>query len=344
MLAMFALVSCTATGPALDARPWLEADGLFTGDALWLGGDGAYSVDLGRGRVLWLFGDSFIATSAAHRRDASVMVRNSVGIQTGYDPSHAFMRFYYARVDQHPASFIPEDGSTWFWPGHGIRIGDNALLFYGRVRQTGSGMWGFSGGAWTAFVVTNPEDEPPAWQMIEANVAATGDVNLGGAVLQIADKLYVYGEGGSQHDIYLARFDTHLALQGNLSTPEWWSHDGWRVGATPTPIITIGAPEYSVNFAASLGSYLFVQSEGFGATTLAVRTAPNPEGPWSEPRDLLRPPESFAADPFVYAGKAHPELTGADLVATYVPSAFEDGPPDPTEKLYYPRFVRIGYR
>ena len=32
----------------------------------WLGGDGAYSIDLGGDRTLWLFGDSFIATSDAH--------------------------------------------------------------------------------------------------------------------------------------------------------------------------------------------------------------------------------------------------------------------------------------
>jgi hypothetical protein len=88
----------------------------------------------------------------------------------------------------------------------------------------------------------------------------------------------------------------------------------------------------------------FVETEGFGASTLAVRTADAPEGPWTDPRDVLRPPESFSEDAFVYAGKAHPEQAGADLAATYVPSSMDGEPPDPTDDFYYPRFVRISYR
>src|SRR5882724_13104279 len=114
----------------MDARPWPEASALFLNDSTWLGGDGAYSVDLGSKRVLWLFGDSSIATSSARRRSESYFIRNSVALQTGYDPTHAFMRFYYGRQDNHPSSFVPEDGAYWFWPGHGIRLEGLLLLFY----------------------------------------------------------------------------------------------------------------------------------------------------------------------------------------------------------------------
>ena len=44
----------------IDAEPWPEADELFRSDPHWLGSDDAYSIDLGDGRVLWLFGDTFI--------------------------------------------------------------------------------------------------------------------------------------------------------------------------------------------------------------------------------------------------------------------------------------------
>ncbi len=338
-------LGCGPGAPQLTAHPWPEANALFTSDPLWLGGDGAYSVDLGNERVLWLFGDTYVATSAAHRRDESYFVRNSVAVQTGYDPSRAFMRFYWGRTEEHPRSFVPEDGATWFWPGHGIRLGERALLFYGRVHQASEGMWGFAAGAWTAFLVQNPDDEPSVWQLREVSAASEGgDVELGGAVLEVGAWLYVYGNAGDHHDIYLARFDTERAVKGDLSCPEWWSGEGFGDFASRAPVLTLGAPEYSVSYAAPLGAYLLVETEGFGASTLAVRSAPAPEGPWTEPRDVLRPPESFGDDPFVYAGKAHPELTGADLVATYVPSSFEDGPPDPREVLYYPRFVRIGYK
>ena len=63
-----------------------EADALFHQDPRWLGGDAAYSIDLGDDRTLWLFGDSFIATSPALTRRESTLVRNSVAVMTGRDP------------------------------------------------------------------------------------------------------------------------------------------------------------------------------------------------------------------------------------------------------------------
>jgi hypothetical protein len=272
-------------------------------------------------------------------------VRNSVAIQTGYDPTRAFMRFYYGMQNERPSSFVPEDGKFWFWPGHGIRLGNRLLLFYGRVFQESAGMWGFASGDSTAFSVDNPDDEPSAWQLQElASADASRSVQLGGAVLRVGAWLYAYGDQGDAHDLYLARFDIQAASSGDLTAPEWWNGSAFGDAAGRVPVIAPGAPEYSVNFSAQLGKFVFTETEGFGASTLAIRTADAPEGPWTEPRDVLRPPESFSEDAFVYAGKAHPEQQGADLAATYVPSGMDGEPPDPTENLYYPRFVRISYQ
>jgi hypothetical protein len=329
----------------MNAEPWPEASALFLHDSNWIGGDGAYSVDLGNARVLWLFGDSSIATSGNRRRTESAFIRNSVALQTGYDPTHAFMQFYWGQRDGQPSSFVPEDGVYWFWPGHGIRLEERLLLFYGRVYQKSEGMWGFSNGESTVFSIDNPDDEPSAWRFQELPLAdSSRSVQLGETALRIGEFLYVYGAQGSLHDVYLARFPLARARAGDLSSAEWWGPSGFASAAQREPIISPGAPEFSVKFSTQLGKYLFVASEGFGATTISVRSADAPEGPWTEPRDVLRPPESFDQDAFVYAAKAHPEQHGADLAATYVPSAMNGVPPDPSEQLYYPRFVRMGYR
>jgi hypothetical protein len=340
-----ALAGCSTEAPQLYAEPWPEANQLFLNDATWIGGDGAYSVDLGDDRVLWLFGDSFIATSPARRRAESWMVRNSVALQTGYDPTRAFMRFYYGHTERHPSSFVPEneDGS-WLWPAHGIRVENRLLLFYARLYQERPGMWGFETGSYTAFTVDDPGSEPSEWKLTEARVAPEGsEVQLGGAVIREGDYLYVYGIEGDSHSVYLCRFDLDAALSGDLTAPLFWSGDGYGPPDQRDALIDIGAPEFSVHYSAPLGAYVFTETAGFGATTLAIRTAPRLEGPFSDPTDMIRPPESFGPEPFVYAGKAHPELRGADLAATYVPSHFEDGPPDPEEEFYYPRFVRVSY-
>ena len=54
-------------------------------------------------------------------------------------------------------------------------------------------------------------------------------------------------------------------------------------------------------------------------------------------------PESQLQDAFVYAGKAHPELIGADLVATYAANSFDFSELVADPSLYYPRFVRVSY-
>ncbi|HEY4102288.1 MAG TPA: DUF4185 domain-containing protein [Polyangiaceae bacterium] len=344
-LAGFCVLACSAEPPGLHAEPWPEATALFRSDSEWIGGDGAYSVDLGNQRVLWLFGDSLIAKSSARSRDDAFFIRNSVAIQTGYDPTRAFMRFYYRVGADGASSFLPEDGKYWFWPGHGIRLGDRLLLFYGRVFQQSEGMWGFASGDSTAFAVDNPDDEPSAWQPRELTTAdSSKSIDLGGAVLSLGAYLYVYGAAGDLHDIYLARFSLAAASAGDLTSPEWWNGSSFGDASGRTALISPGAPEFSVNYAPALGKYLFFASEGFGASTLAIRSADAPEGPWSEPRDVLRPSESFSPDAFVYAGKAHPEQRGADLAATYVPSSMDGAPPDPNDDLYYPRFVRVSYR
>ena len=329
--------------PEIRGEAWPEANRLFTDDPWWRGGDGAYTVDLGGGRVLWLFGDSFVGPS--DEAAGSVMVRNSVALQTGLDPTRAFMRFYWRTVDGRPASFVPETGPFWYWPGHGIRVGDRLLLFYGRVFQESPGMWGFRAADATAFLVDNPDDEPSAWHMTEAHLDLDPDVDLSNGVLRIDDKVYVYGSDRNTlpRSILLARFDLARALGGDLTGAEWWTGGGWGDRAQRHAILGFGASELSVHFAAALGLYVMVHSSGSGATTLSYRTAPRPEGPWTAPRDAFRPPESFYDDAFVYAGKAHPELLGADLVATYVPSSFETLPPEIGDPYYHPFFARLTF-
>src|SRR5260370_17313715 len=48
----------------------------------WLGGDEAYSISLNAGRVLWLFGDSFVGSEAQTSRAGATMIANTVAVST----------------------------------------------------------------------------------------------------------------------------------------------------------------------------------------------------------------------------------------------------------------------
>ena len=84
-----------------------------------------------------------------------------------------------------------------------------------------------------------------------------------------------------------------------------------------------------------------VESVGFGASDLAIRWADRLEGPWSRPMKIYHPPESDRPGAFVYAGKVHAGLLGADLVVTYVANSMDDKILAKDMSIYYPRFVRL---
>ncbi len=169
------------------------------------------------------------------------------------------------------------------------------------------------------------------------------DLQLGEAVVRDGDALYVFGTRGRWHEIVVARYPVGDAAAGDLSHPAYYCGGGFRDRCVPDAIVSLGMPELSVHRDTTHGDWVMVGSAGFGATTLAWRTAPAPEGPWSDIGDVYRPPESFADGAFVYAGKAHAELTapGGALVATYVPSTFGAPAVEDEPRTYFPRFVRL---
>lgn len=345
-LALALATSCSGSdAPLPHATTWPEADALFRSDPRWLGADGAYSIPLGGERTLWLFGDTFVAREPRDPWKNPAFLRNTIGIQHGLDPSRAFMRFYWqTNEDGQPRSWLPEDGKVWHWPGHGIVIDGVLVMLWGRVGTPADDPDGYEGaGPSRVLVVDNPDDEPVAWRPREGKVPADAhDVDLGGAVLREGDKVYVYGSRGALHEVFVARYDVSRVREGDLSTPAWYADGAWSTAEAPTAITGLNAPEYSVHHDAKLGKYVMAITEGYGAATLAIRVADAPEGPWSQPRSFLRPPESFDDDAFVYAGKGHPELLGADLVMTYVPASFAERDDEASRAtLYHPHFARL---
>lgn len=340
----------TAPAPSIvTAEQWPAADRMFRSDPRWLGSDDASSVPLGDGRTLWLFGDTFVAGSGGADRRQATFIHNSVGVQTGPDPAAASIVFAWGMRDDVPASLFPEPPRAWLWPLHGIVSAGRLLLFFMVVRSIRIGGTGsidewrefgplgfFRVTGWVARAVSNPHAPPEEWSPEPLRFLAPPGIIMGASLLEHDGFVYAYGWDDDKH-VYVARWP-HEEME-----PEWWSRDGWRSGPDvgPTPVIDEGATEFSVHRDDSTGLFCHVQARGLRGARLAARWAEHPEGPWSEPHDLFAPDESRRDDAFVYAGKAHPELTGASIVATYASNADADVTlSDPT--LYYPRFVRIG--
>jgi hypothetical protein len=340
---------------ALPGRSWPQADRLFHAEPRWLGGDAAYSVALTPDRTVWLFGDSFVAPGAALRRDRSRLIRNSVGVQVGSDPSRARMRLHWRQDAAGPASYFELPGGGWIWPGHGVRLreGPLAIFLWNMVDTPGVDL-GFTAKGWTLCLVSNPDASPARWHLHFAPGPATAfDALPGAAVLHHDGHVYALAiRQQGPHAGTWARWRPADLLAQRTDRLQWWTLRGWRdadavdADGLAWPLDDAGA-EASVHRDRRSGRFVHAASYGFGATDIRVRTAERPEGPWSAPRAVFTPPESAAPRPFVYAAKAHPQLTtraGGELVLTYASNSFDVNDllrAPGTQTLYWPRFVRV---
>jgi hypothetical protein len=330
---------------------WPEADSLFQRDGSWVGADGAYSIDLGDGRVLWLFGDSWIDPTDRGRRRGASMVSNTLGVQQGYDPTQATARFFWqTEPDGTPAAFFPDSGGLRYWPGHGVKLGDRLVLFLMVVEPTTNGL-GFEVGDWDAVLVRNPDEDPTEWEIkwLETPPNRSQIIIGSGSVLREAGYIYAFGaqEPAAPHDVYLARWREEEVLVDRLDGMEWWGGDeeGWVAhrdeGLGARPVFGDGQTEFTVHYDQRSREFVEIQTVGFGPAAVVRRTAPHVTGPWSAPDTVFMPPQVEFPRIMIYQGKAHPHLEGAELILTYCTNSFELGDHLTQDWLYYPRFVRV---
>ncbi|MBU0518892.1 DUF4185 domain-containing protein [bacterium] len=334
----------------LQTTPWPEADSLFRTNPRWLGADDAYSVDLGNNRVLWLFADTFVAISDQHTRRESVMIRNSIGIQSGYDPCTASIQFCWRVQEEKPRSFFPEENDIWFWPGHGIVVEDKLLIFLMAIRSSSGGL-GFQSAGWRAVIVSNFEEIPSKWHLRWLDTPANiYGLVVSGSVIQMGEFIYAFCDEEPSHHTHLVRWPAAQIMKEDLSQPQWWTGEegGWVMQQNllqkPQPLFSEGQSEFSVHYEPSLNQFIEIQTVGFGKAELGFRLADHPTGRWSSIRNFYRPEEYEIADIMIYAAKAHPCLRGADMVLTYATNSFDFKKLIAHDYLYYPRFLRVNFK
>lgn len=352
----FVLSTCTTLGdffpegqnlPAVAAHRWPQAEEAFRHDRFWLGGDGAYSVPLGGERVLWLFGDSFIGDGKSRDRRRALVVRNTVAIQNGLDPSSAAVTFSWKTGAGKPEAFFPAKGEDWYWPGSGVLVQGRLLVFLMEIAPA-PGELGFDARGWAAVLVANPGDEPGSWRMTSLAVPENPfRVIVGSACCFVeGGHLYAFGADASSRGAFLVRWGLEAAARGDLGRPEWWAgKDGWVAQGTlahaPEPLFKDAQMEFTVHREPALGRYVAVQTGSFTDHCLVFRSSRSLTGPWSAKKPFYCPEGQGGV--LVYAGKAHPGLAGADLVCTLATNSLDAERLLGDDRLYFPVFVRATY-
>jgi len=319
---------------------------LFTNDKIWRGADGAASIDLENGKILWLFSDTFIDPQGTGRRSNSKMINNSIAIQKGDTLDKAKISFYYKGKQRKPKSFFELPGKTWFWTGHGTLVNDKLIIFLFEENSTETGI-GFEAIAWYIALIDNPFENPLNWNIRYIKGSETFGVIVGSsAVLKDKDFIYAYGvKEPSSHEVYLLRLPIDKLVEGDIAELKWWSEGNWtaRKEEFPAPVpLFIGQTEFSVHFQENLHQYVQIQTYGWGDASLGYRLAEKPEGPWSTPVIFYKPLLKSQKD-FVYSANAHPEITADGILVTYNVNNGDFAELVRNESIYFPKFIRIKF-
>ncbi|MCY3001228.1 MAG: DUF4185 domain-containing protein [Planctomycetota bacterium] len=343
----------------VSAEPWPELDRLFQRTEGWIGADGAHSVVLGGGRTLWLFSDTWVGSIRdGHRTDAGI-VNNTVALQRGPLES-ADLAFSIRRneTDGTPIAFLaPPDGRGWFWLQAGAVAGGRLHVFLPQIERTDDpGVFGFrSCGLWLASTADFRGDDPLAWRFElapfpHAEFTPERERSFGCAALVHDGFLYAYGTE-DVIDTFRAR---HLILARvpveRVSEPDAWRFfaDGeWQADFRRASRLFDGmGSEAAVLHQPARGRFVIVYTENGLSERILARSAPQAWGPWSEPVELARCPES-RRDPLLltYAAKAHATLSSDDeLAVSYVVNSLDFWQVARDASLYWPRFLRVRLR
>lgn len=309
---------------------------LFTRhDGGWTGGDGTRSVALPDGRILWLFGDTFLGAvrSDRSRSRAAPMVRNTFVVQSG----DTLVTLHGGTAASPQAFVTPQEKDSWYWPTDGLVEGNRLLVFLPRFAATGPGMWDWRWSGTDIGAFSLPELR---LEKITAAVAVNR-VIYGAALLKDDDATYIYGV----EDLQSAKY-VHIAKAGSGRLDgawEYWDGEGWTVDPLASKRLFSGAAlQFSVFKTGD--HYVLITSDNRNPfdSAIVAYVSPSPTGPWSLSSLLYRPPEA-KGDIVAYNALAHPHLSPRGrLLLSYNLNHIRDAEAVyRNADVYRPRFVMV---
>lgn len=303
--------------------------------------DGGYS-GLWQGRSVWMFGDSVLScavpegfqwrsSTAAATADFAAAAENKMNFTELADASgvpEEFLAFTPEEAAYNRRHFMPgvpeKERRRWaLWPGAMVdnRDGSAAYVFYTLLACGPNGMWDFRSVGMSAALWRAGERRPTRDGML----FPAGDIEMGNAAVRDGDMVYAYGCGAG-HLVWPMRVGrVPFDRLSDRSAWEFYAGDGrWTKQASDAVPVMDGSPMLSVHWSAYLRCYVAIYSIQV-KNQLAMRTAPRPEGPWSNALILADciPPASDKI--WTYSGLGHPELARENGRIEYVSYYRETG-------------------
>ena len=290
----------------------------------WVAGDGAMSIPLSDGRVLWLFGDSFVDTFDAKTGTVPCLfqVRNTALVHPKSDlrsartlvHSNASNRTFFRYAGREP---------FWYWPVNGFQEGHTVYVYLTKLKPGGGLGFKTVGHAWAR--LRFPElsiegyDPLPDFKGIDFGCGFVKD-NDGVHAHAFGSKLV-----GLESWVYVARFKT-ADPRGDWT---YWDGNSWVEAVTKAAVIGRGAAP-SLHVCKVKNKYVLTSAELSvrcdHGKEIYVSTSEQPTGPFSRRKKVFTVDDTVQGHhPFFYLPVAHPEFLDekAGLLVTYSINGYE---------------------
>lgn len=277
--------------------------------------DGGFTVLVG-GKMLWTFGDTFFNTRA---EDGSAFRSNTAALAEPDMPllltepvdsnGTPFPALAFTAAEQ---AFNDSTGSATdriaLWIGGLVPENDStALAFYAKWHVRGALDYDFLGVGTAHFPVGSTTGMRDNGLLFSENEPVFVKAFLHEGMVYLYGG--VPGDGLAQRQ-YLARAPLDSATQ--RAAYRFWNGADWDVDVDNRVSVFSGASSgVTVSYNAFLQAFTVVYSPPFSSRVL-MRTAPRPEGPWSDPFELFTGMPPVPGNSFNRQGIQHPELAKND--------------------------------
>jgi hypothetical protein len=323
----------------------------------WLGADDAYSIPLGRGKSLWLFGDTFVGNKDTQlRSQAKTMVRNSIGISVCARAKNCTLRYYwlFPKASKPRSFFDTGTDDVWYWPMDGFVAGKTLYVALMVVRNKPNAkptdVFGFEITGTKLAVVNNVHASPEKWRPVFRDLTDS-HFWVGISIVRDANHLIWYTQvSKTEGQGYMTALRTSEHQFSASPTWEYLRNDGqWRSGfpgEDAMHVIDQPISEMSVRFHPAVHKWIALSiGPEFPSPRAVYRLADSPVGPWSAPQTIFDFPEvktsapGFDKDTFCYAVKEHVEFTDDKIAMTYACNSMVVAKAIRNMQIYRPRVV-----
>jgi hypothetical protein len=329
LCSLFFLLNSWA-GPAASINAGAQKDVAFTElfrrSSGWIAGDGAVTIPLSGGRVLWLFGDSHVddldpATGTIPclfqtRNAAFIHNTNDLhNVRTMIGPGPSFRSWLKNSTNE----------SEWFWPGSGFQEGASIFVYLSALRKTtAEGAFAFESTGTDYWArIRFPEMDRIAYMPL----TSFNGIVFGQGFVPEGEHLYAFGQKprGLGSDVYVAR------LKKIKPEAKWdfWDGTNWNTSVASAAVIAQGRST-SVHICKINNKFLLTTSAfSVGCDQgkeIFMGTSRSPTGPFTQLKKIYTVEDTFQGHyPFFYFAVAHPEFINSrqELLVTYSINNYE---------------------